>query len=120
MLIVTYVTRTFAPKFSNVCLKAPRNFFKFYFRPFFLFFSASVDASSAATANGAVGAADAATAAVVVAAATEADAAVDATAAAEAAFQNFLGAGIRTRDSATANRCAPNELHSPLTLLDCA
>ena len=117
MLIVTYVTRTFAPKFSNVCLKAPRNFFKFYFRPFFLFFSASVDASSAATANGA---ADAATAAVVVAAATEADAAVDATAAAEAAFQNFLGAGIRTRDSATANRCAPNELHSPLTLLDCA
>ena len=117
MLIVTYVTRTFAPKFSNVCLKAPRNFFLFSFRPFFLFFSASVDASSAATANGA---ADAATAAVVVAAATEADAAVDATAAAEAAFQNFLGAGIRTRDSATANRCAPNELHSPLTLLDCA
>ena len=66
------------------------------------------------------GAADAATAAVVVAAATEADAAVDATAAADAAFQNFLGAGIRTRDSATANRCAPHELHSPLTLLDCA
>ena len=117
MLIVTYVTRTFAPKFSNVCLKAPRNFFLFSFRPFFLFFSASVDASSAATANGA---ADAATAAVVVAAATEADAAVDATAAADAAFQNFLGAGIRTRDSATANRCAPHELHSPLTLLDCA
>ena len=98
-------------------LRIHLTFFLFSFRPFFLFFSASVDASSAATANGA---ADAATAAVVVAAATEADAAVDATAAAEAAFQNFLGAGIRTRDSATANRCAPNELHSPLTLLDCA
>ena len=38
--------------------------------------------------------------------------------AAEAALQYLHGAGIRTRDSATAtaDRCATNELHSPLNI----
>ena len=49
---------------------------------------------------------------------TAAEAAVDAetaaAAAAEAELQYFKRAGIRTRNSATADRCASNELHSPL------
>ena len=47
---------------------------------------------------------------------TAAEAAVDAetAAAAEAELQYFTRAGIRTRNSATADRCASNELHLPL------
>ena len=37
--------------------------------------------------------------------------------AAEAALQYLQGVGIRTHDSATTDRCANNEQHSPLTHL---
>ena len=37
-----------------------------------------------------------------------------AAATAEASVQYLQGAGIRTQDYATADRCATNELHSPL------
>ena len=55
--------------------------------------------SDAADAAGAADAADAA------------DAAVDAATAAEAALQYLQGVGIRTRDSATADRCATTHPH---------
>ena len=54
----------------------------------------------------AAGAADAAIAA------EAAAASVENTAAAEAAVKNLQAVGIRTRDSANADRCATNELHS--------
>ena len=65
--------------------------------------------------SGAADPADAATAAEatsVTAAAAEATSVT--AAAAEADLQYFQGAGIQTRDSATADRCATDELHSPL------
>ena len=68
----------------------------------FVFFAASA-ASSAAGAAAFAGA-SAVDAAIITAA----------VAAAEPALQYLQGAGIRTRDSATADRCAINELQSPL------
>ena len=61
----------------------------------FLFFAAS--AASAADADAAVTAA-----------------AASAASAADADLQYLQVAGIRNRNSATADRCATNELHSPL------
>ena len=57
------------------------------------------------------------TAAAEVAAAVEATATDDAAAAAEAALQYLHSAGIQTRDSATADSCAPNELQSTLNAI---
>ena len=73
----------------------------------FIFFAASAD-SDAATA-----AAD--TVSVTAAAAVEADTASAETVATadEAALKYLQVAAIRTRDSATADRCTTNELHSP-------
>ena len=59
------------------------------------------------------GAAEAATASAADNTAAEA-ADAETAAAAEAELQYFKRAGIRTRNSATADRCASNELHSPL------
>ena len=61
------------------------------------------------------GAAEAATASAADNTAAEA-ADAETAAAAEAELQYFKRAGIRTRNSATADRCASNELHSPLKL----
>ena len=77
-------------------LKSSKNSFFVAFG-LFLFFVASAAAADAATAD----AATALTAAAV--------------AAAETALQYLQGAGIRTRDSATADRFTINELHSPPT-----
>ena len=66
----------------------------------FLFFAASAVDSATVTA-----AADDA--------AATAAANVSADVAPEAALQYLQGAGIRTRDTATADRCATTEIHSP-------
>ena len=58
--------------------------------------------------------ADAGAAEAPTAAAAEATVDAETAAAAEAELQYLKGAGIRTRNSATADRCATNELHSPL------
>ena len=83
--------------------------------------AASAGATGAADAANAAEAADAATAIEATASAeaaadAAADAAVDTDAAAKNAIQYLQGAGIRTRDSAIAERCATNEPHSPLSL----
>ena len=73
--------------------------FSFYggLRPFLLLAaSASVVAASAAAAS----------------VAGDADAAIAAVAAADAAVQYLQGAGIRTRDFATTDRCATSELYT--------
>ena len=94
----------------------------FNYFAFFLLLAVSAAASAAAAdAANAAEAADAATAIEATASAeaaadAAADAAVDTDAAAKNALQYLQGAGIRTRDSAFAERCATNELHSPLSL----
>ena len=57
------------------------------------------------------------TAAAVEATATAESATDDAAAAAEATLQYLHSAGIQTRDSATADSCAPNELQSTLNAI---
>ena len=71
----------------------------------FLFFAASAVDSATVTAAADAAAADAA--------AATAAANVSADVAPEAALQYLQGAGIRTRDTATADRCATTEIHSP-------
>ena len=91
----------------------------FNYFAFFLLLAVSAAASAAAAdAANAAEAADAATAIEATASAEAAAdaAAVDTDAAAKNALQYLQGAGIRTRDSAFAERCATNELHSPLSL----
>ena len=94
----------------------------FNYFAFFLLLAVSAAASAAAAdAANAAEAADAATAIEATASAeaaadAAADAAVDTDAAAKNAIQYLQGAGIRTRDSAIAERCATNEPHSPLSL----
>ena len=93
---------------KTTCLESrePLNMFKVFFVAFglFLFFTASAAAaSSVAVADAAVGAADV-------------EATATAAAETEAALQYLQVVGIRTQDSATADRCATNELNSPIKL----